>query len=102
MIGINNCEIVDRDNNKQYIENVARLVPYRHFQPSRSAVDIAIRAALPQPAAAELELKEEQQALLFVATPSPAMSKYKQLYTVKLRTAHYISYNLFDGDLLHG
>ena len=30
------------------------------------------------------------------------MSKYKYLYTVKLRTAHYISYNLFDGTLLHG
>jgi hypothetical protein len=30
------------------------------------------------------------------------MSKYKQLYTVKLRTAHYISYYLFDGNLLQG
>ena len=29
------------------------------------------------------------------------MSKYKQLYTVKLRTAHYISNYLFDGLLLH-
>ncbi len=62
MIGTNNCEIVDRDDNKPYIVNVARIVPYRHFQPSRSAVDIAIRAALPQPAAAELESKEEQLA----------------------------------------
>jgi hypothetical protein len=42
--------------------NVARLVPYR-----RSAC-----AALPQPAAAKLESKEERQAPLFVATPSPA------------------------------
>ena len=25
------------------------------------------------------------------------MSKYKRLYTVKLRMAHYISYSLFDG-----
>ena len=25
------------------------------------------------------------------------MSKYKQIYTVKLRMAHYISYSLFDG-----
>jgi hypothetical protein len=25
------------------------------------------------------------------------MSKYKLIYTVKLRMAHYISYNLFDG-----
>ena len=30
------------------------------------------------------------------------MSKYKHLYTVKLRTAHYISYSLFDGPFLHG
>ena len=25
------------------------------------------------------------------------MSKYKRIYTVKLRMAHYISYSLFDG-----
>ena len=25
------------------------------------------------------------------------MSKYKQIYTVKLRMAHYISYSFFDG-----
>ena len=25
------------------------------------------------------------------------MSKYKQIYTVKLRMAHYISYSLFDS-----
>ena len=30
------------------------------------------------------------------------MSKYKELYTMKLRTAHYISDYLFDGTLLHG
>jgi len=30
------------------------------------------------------------------------MSKYKQLYTVKLRMAHYISYSLFDSTLLLG
>ena len=39
---------------------------------------------------------------MLVSKIKPCMSKYKQLYTVKLRTAHYISYNLFDGDLLHG
>ena len=37
-----------------------------------------------------------------VSKIKPCMSKYKQLYTVKLRTAHYISNNLFDGFLLHG
>jgi hypothetical protein len=75
MIGTNNCEIVDRDDNKPYIVNVARLIPYRHFQPSRSPIDIAIRAALPQPAAAEPESKEKQQAPLFVATPSPVIAR---------------------------
>ena len=32
-----------------------------------------------------------------VSKIKPCMSKYKQLYTVKLRMAHYISYSLFDG-----
>ena len=37
-----------------------------------------------------------------VSKIKPCMSKYKQLCTVKLRTAHYISNYLFDGVLLHG
>ena len=39
---------------------------------------------------------------MLVSKIKPCMSKYKQVYTVKLRTAHYISYDLFDGTLLHG
>ena len=39
---------------------------------------------------------------MLVSKIKPCMSKYKHLYTVKLRTAHYISNNLFDGSLLHG
>ncbi len=39
---------------------------------------------------------------MLVSKIKPCMSKYKQLYTVKLRTAHYISNYLFDGTLLHG
>ncbi len=39
---------------------------------------------------------------MLVSKIKPCMSKYKHLYTVKLRTAHYISYYLFDGTLLHG
>ena len=31
-----------------------------------------------------------------VSKIKPCMCKYKRLYTVKLRTAHYISYSLFD------
>ena len=38
---------------------------------------------------------------MLVSKIKPCMSKYKQLYTVKLRTAHYISHYLFDGFLLH-
>ena len=33
---------------------------------------------------------------MLVSKIKPCMSKYKHLYTVKLRTAHYISYSLFD------
>ena len=39
---------------------------------------------------------------MLVSKIKPCMSKYKHLYTVKLRTAHYISNYLFDGHLLHG
>jgi hypothetical protein len=39
---------------------------------------------------------------MLVSKIKPCMSKYKLLYTVKLRTAHYISYSLFDGPFLHG
>ena len=34
---------------------------------------------------------------MLVPKIKPCMSKYKQVYTVKLRMAHYISYNLFDS-----
>lgn len=34
---------------------------------------------------------------MLVSKIKPCMSKYKQVYTVKLRMAHYISYNLFDS-----
>ena len=37
-----------------------------------------------------------------VSKIKPCMCKYKRFCTVKLRTAHYISNNLFDGSLLHG
>lgn len=37
---------------------------------------------------------------MLVSKIKPCMSKYKQLYTVKLRKAHYISYSLFDSFLL--
>ena len=33
---------------------------------------------------------------MLVSKIKPCMSKYKHLYTAKLRMAHYISYNLLD------
>ena len=36
-----------------------------------------------------------------VSKIKPCMSKYKS-FTLKLRTAHYISFNLFDSPLLLG
>ena len=39
---------------------------------------------------------------MLVSKIKPCMSKYKRLYTVKLRMAHYISYSLFDNLLLLG
>ena len=39
---------------------------------------------------------------MLVSKIKPCMSKYKHLYTVKLRTAHYISDYFFDGTSLHG
>jgi hypothetical protein len=39
---------------------------------------------------------------MLVSKIKPCMSKYKHFYTVKLRTAHYISNYFFDGTLLHG
>ena len=39
---------------------------------------------------------------MLVSKIKPCMSKYKQIYTVKLRMAHYISYSLFDNTLLLG
>ena len=39
---------------------------------------------------------------MLVSKIKPCMSKYKRFCTVKLRMAHYISYNLFDSNLLLG
>ena len=39
---------------------------------------------------------------MLVSKIKPCMSKYKLFCTVKLRMAHYISYNLFDNNFLLG
>ena len=55
-----------------------------------------------RPPAQDSYLVDSASSHMLVSKIKPCMSKYKQLYTVKLRTAHYISNNLFDGFLLHG
>jgi hypothetical protein len=42
-------------------------------------------------------LVDPASSYMLVSKIKPCMSKYKHLYTVKLRTAHYISNYLFDG-----
>jgi len=37
---------------------------------------------------------------MLVSKIKPCMCKYKHLYTVKLRIAHYISYNSFEGHVV--
>ena len=50
----------------------------------------------------ESNLVDSASSHTLVSKIKPCMSKYKQLYTVKLRMAHYISYSLFDSTLLLG
>ena len=46
---------------------------------------------------AESYLVDPASSHMLVSKIKPCMSKYKQLYTVKLQMAHYISYSLFDS-----
>ena len=50
----------------------------------------------------ESNLVDSASSHTLVSKVKPCMSKYKQLYTVKLRMAHYISYSFFDSTLLLG
>jgi hypothetical protein len=49
----------------------------------------------------ESNLVDSASSHTLVSKIKPCMSKYKS-FTLKLRTAHYISYNLFDSPLLLG
>ena len=60
------------------------------------------RSRLRLPGVEQSYLVDPASSHMLVSKIKPCMSKYKHLYTVKLRTAHYISNNLFDGTLLHG
>ena len=44
-----------------------------------------------------INLVDSASSHTLVSKIKPCMSKYKQIYTVKLRMAHYISYSLFDN-----
>ncbi len=50
----------------------------------------------------DINLVDPASSHTLVSKIKPCMSKYKQLYTVKLRMAHYISYSLLDSTLLLG
>ena len=45
----------------------------------------------------ECYLVDPASSHMVVSEIKPCMCKYKQIYTVKLRMAHSISYSLFDG-----
>jgi hypothetical protein len=49
----------------------------------------------------DINLVDSASSHTLVSKIKPCMSKYKSL-TLKLRTAHYISYSLFDSPLLLG
>ena len=49
----------------------------------------------------ESNLVDSASSHTLVSKIKPCMSKYKS-FTLKLRTAHYISYSLFDSPLLLG
>ena len=50
----------------------------------------------------DINLVDPASSHTLVSKIKPCMSKYKQLCTVKLRMAHYISYSLLDSTLLLG
>ena len=54
------------------------------------------------PEAYDSNLVDPASSHTLVSKIKPCMCKYKRFYTVKLRTAHYISYSLFDNTLLLG
>jgi hypothetical protein len=50
----------------------------------------------------DINLVDPASSHTLVSKIKPCMSKYKQICTVKLRMAHYISYSLLDSTLLLG
>ena len=50
----------------------------------------------------DINLVDPASSHTLVSKIKPCMSKYKRIYTVKLRMAHYISYSLLDSTLLLG
>ena len=79
-----------RINTPTFVQtNVARRIRRRSSQIERFRsirLDLRTNSNLVDPASSHT----------LVSKIKPCMCKYKRLYTVKLRTAHYISYSLFD------
>ena len=79
-----------------------RLIDRRCGSASAELVRSVRQLPLPRRSFDSSYLVDPASSHMLVSKIKPCMSKYKHLYTVKLRTAHYISYYLFEGTLLHG
>ena len=66
-----------------------------------SWVSVAVQDGSRKPVCEDSNLVDSASSHTLVSKIKPCMSKYKS-FTLKLRTAHYISYNLFDSPLLLG
>ena len=75
------CSVLATRDTRKAVEGLA---------PSRRSVSL-YKSYLVDPASSHM----------LVSKIKPCMSKY-ECHTVKLRTAHYISYSFFDGPFLHG
>jgi len=75
-------------------------IPTNHFFP-KGGVGFLVEVAYRREGFMDSNLVDSASSHTLVSKIKPCMSKYKS-FTLKLRTAHYISYNLFDSPLLLG
>ena len=73
---------------------LSKLEPSNTRQPARLMPSAAVVAGLSR---RTCYLVDPASSHMLVSKTKPCMCKNKQLYSVNLRTAHYISNNLFDG-----
>ena len=83
---------------KPFVASASARLNSRDFAARRVRSARALRVAVSDGS----NLVDSASSHTLVSKIKPCMSKYKRLYTVKLRMAHYISYSLFDSPLLLG